>query len=94
MNQGASNIRFQIHFGDTHTCSVLESLKPGQKANVLVVPEDDAKAEPIKARAIRTKDGKDVFVEMPDGVKVDWSYHRLVKEAIPHYKGLAKSRGR
>jgi hypothetical protein len=67
-------------------CSVIENFPPGQEADVLVVPENDQTAQPIKAKGRRSQDGKEFTVTMPDGEEAKWGYDSLKNETIPIYK--------
>jgi predicted glycosyltransferase len=82
----AKNIGYAVQFSDRHTCSVIESMKPGDERTVLVVPEINSKAEPKAVRAKRSQDGEEFMVIMPDGVEAKWLYDDLKNTIIPHYK--------
>ena len=68
------NTGYALQLIDRHTCSVIESIKPGDEKTVLVVPEINSQAEPTAARAKRSQDGKEFIVNMPDGVVEKWAY--------------------
>ena len=82
---GSNNAGYALHF-DRRTCSVIESMKPGDEKTVLVVPEINSKGEPKAARARRSEDGEEFVVIMPDGVEAKWAYADLKDTIIPHYK--------
>jgi hypothetical protein len=82
----AKHSDYALQFIDRHTCSVIESMKPGDERTVLVVPEINSKVEPTAARAKRSLDGEEFIVTMPDGVVAKWAYDDLKNEIIPHYK--------
>lgn len=79
-------ITYVLAFNDRHNCSVIESFKPGQEMDVLVVPENDLKKQPINAKARRSQDGEDFTFTMPDGDTGSWEYDFLRYKVIPHYK--------
>ena len=83
-----SNTSYALQFSDRHTCSVIESMKPGDERTVLVVPEINSNGVPTAVRARRTQDGKEFVVTMPDGMETKWLYDELKNEIIPHYKPL------
>jgi hypothetical protein len=82
----AKNTGYALQLIDRHTCSVIESMKPGDERTVLVVPEIDSKVEPTAARAKRSQDGEELIVTMPDGVVAKWAYDALKNKIIPYYK--------
>lgn len=82
----AKNTGYALQLIDRHTCSVIESMKPGDERTVLVVPEFDSKVEPTAARAKRSQDGEEFIVTMPDGVVAKWAYDDLKNKIIPYYK--------
>ena len=88
---GAKNTGYALQLIDRHTCSVIESMKPGDERTVLVVPEINSTAEPTAARAKRSQDGEEFIVTMPDGVVAKWAYDELKNNIIPDYKPLARS---
>ncbi len=81
----STNAGYALQF-DRHTCSVIESMKPGDEKTVLVVPEINSKGEPKAARARRSQDGEEFVVIMPDGVEAKWAYDDLRSTIIPHSK--------
>jgi hypothetical protein len=81
----STNAGYALQF-DRHTCSVIESMKPGDEKTVLVVPEINSTGEPKAARARRSQDGEEFVVIMPDGVEAKWAYDDLRSTIIPHYK--------
>jgi hypothetical protein len=85
----AKNTGYALQLIDRHTCSVIESMQPGDERTVLVVPEINSKAEPTAARAKRSQDGEEFIVTMPDGVVAKWAYDDLKNNIIPHYKPSA-----
>ena len=80
---------YALQLIDPRTCSVIESMKPGDERTVLVVPEIDSTAEPTAARAKRSQDGQEFIVTMPDGVVAKWAYDDLKNNILPHYKSSA-----
>ena len=82
------NTGYAVQFSDPHTCSVIESMKPGEAKTVLVVPQINSKGEPTAARAIRSQDGEEFIVTMPDGVVTKWAYDDLKNKILPHYRPL------
>jgi hypothetical protein len=85
----AKHTGYALQFIDRHTCSVIESMKPGDERTVLVVPEINSTVEPTAVRAKRSPDGEEFLVTMPDGVVVKWAYDELKNSILPHYKPLA-----
>ncbi|MEO7863829.1 MAG: hypothetical protein ABIU05_26040 [Nitrospirales bacterium] len=79
-------IAYVLALKDRHDCSVIESFKPGQEDVVDVVPENDLKAKPTKAKARRSQDGEDFTFAMSDGETGSWAYDFLKNSAIPFYK--------
>ena len=86
----AKNTGYVLQLIDRHTCSVIESMQPGDERTVLVVPEIYSTADPTAARAKRSQDGKEFIVTMPDGVVAKWAYDDLKNKIIPHFKPLEK----
>jgi hypothetical protein len=85
----AKHSGYALQLIDRHTCSVIESMKPGDEKTVLVVPEIDSQVEPTAARAKRSQDGQEFIVTMPDGVVAKWAYDDLKNNILPHYKSSA-----
>ena len=85
-----ANTGYVLQLIDRHTCSVIESMQPGDERTVLVVPEINSTVEPTAARAKRSQDGKEFIVNMPDGVVAKWDYDDLKSKIIPHFKPLEK----
>lgn len=69
-----------------HNCSVIESFKPGEEGNVLVVPANDQGAEPIHAIGRRSSNGETFTHTTPDGETVSWDFVHLTTSAIPYFK--------
>jgi len=79
-------IAYVLALKDRHNCSVIEGFKPGQEDAVYVVPGDDLKAKPTKAKARRNQDGEDFTFAMSDGETGSWEYDFPKNSAIPFYK--------
>jgi hypothetical protein len=79
-------IAYVLALNHRHNCSVIECFKPGQEGYVLVVPENDLTAQPIKAKARRSQDGEDFTFTMSDGETGSWAYDFLKNSVIPFYK--------
>jgi hypothetical protein len=86
---GRTNDGYALQFNDRLTCFAIERMKPGDERTVLVFPEMHSKAQPTAARAIRSQDGEEFMVTMPDGVTAKWAYEDLKNTIIPHYRPLA-----
>ena len=75
---------YVLDLRDKSNCSRIESAKPGKEVQVLVRPENDSMAQPIKAMGTRSKDGTsfNVVVTTADGKQTfDWD-HNVLKNAI------------
>ena len=79
-------IAYVLALKDRHNCSVIESAMPGQEDAVYVVPGNDLKAKPTKAKARRSQDGEDFTFAMPDGETGSSAYDFLENSATPFYK--------
>ena len=79
-------IAYVLALKDRLNCSVIESFKPGQEMDVLVVPDNNEKGQPIRAKGRSSQDGEDFTFTMPDGETGSWNYTRLTTLAIPKYK--------
>jgi hypothetical protein len=79
-------ITYVLALNDRHNCSVIESFKPGQEDDVLVVPDNDLEAQPIRAKGRRSQDGEDFTFTMLDGETGSWEYDFLKNVTIPIYK--------
>jgi cytosine/adenosine deaminase-related metal-dependent hydrolase len=69
-----------LHLKDRHNCSVLESLKPGEERDVLVIDHDDPTAKPFRVKAQRSYDAEDIRVPLPDGTTINRKYAQLLKQ--------------
>ena len=70
---------------DRPTCSCIASIKPGQTKEVLVRPELEPLATPIRANATRSQDGKYLCVEVrtPQGQQEflpSLDFHVLIRQ--------------
>ena len=79
-------ITYVLALNNRHNCSVIESFKPGQEGNVLVVPANDQGTEPIPAIGRRSSNGEDFTYTTPDGEMVSWNFAFLTTSKIPHFK--------
>ncbi len=79
-------LTYVLALHDRHNCSVIESFKPGQVDDVLVVPAGDPEAEPVHAIGRRSPNGEDFSYTTPDGETVSWNFDFLRTTTIPHYK--------
>jgi len=78
--------RLVLALKDRHNYSVIESSMPGQEDAVYIVPGNDLKAKPTKAKARRSQDGEDFTFAMPDGETGSSVYDFLKNSATPFYK--------
>jgi cytosine/adenosine deaminase-related metal-dependent hydrolase len=69
-----------LHLKDRHNCSVLESLKPGEERDVLVIDPDQPTAKAVRVKAHRSFDGEDIRVPLPDGTTISRNYDELLKQ--------------
>lgn len=68
-----------LHLKDRHNCSVLQSLKPGEEREVLLVVHEAPTSPPVRVNAKRSADGKDFVAPTPDGLAIDISYADLLQ---------------
>jgi cytosine/adenosine deaminase-related metal-dependent hydrolase len=69
-----------LHLKDRHNCSVLESLKPGEERDVLVVDPDEPTAKAVRVKAQRSFDGEDIRVPLADGTTINRKYDELLNQ--------------
>ena len=69
-----------LHLKNRHNCSVLESLKPGEERDVLVIDHDEPTAKAFRVKAQRSYDGEDIRVPLPDGTTINRNYDDLLKQ--------------
>jgi hypothetical protein len=79
-------LTYVLVLNDRHNCSGIENLKPDQECDVLVVPANDPKAEPVHAIGRRSQDGEDFTYTTPDGDSVSWNFEFLTRSTIPNFK--------
>jgi hypothetical protein len=75
---------YVLHLRDKSTCSRIQSARPGKEVPVLVRPELNKTAKPIKAKGILSDDGKtfSVVVTRADGKQQThaWNYKELLEQ--------------
>ena len=69
-----------LHLKDRHNCSVLQSLKPGEERDVLVIDHDEPTAKAVRVKAQRSYDGEDIRVPLPDGTTINMNYDELLNQ--------------
>lgn len=75
-----------LHLADRHNCSVMESLKPGDEKEILLILHDVPNATPVHVRTKRTTDGEGFTALTPDGHEIGYTYAdllQLIKEKKP-----------
>ena len=69
-----------LHLKDRHNCSVLESPKPGEERDVLVIDHDEPTAKAFRVKAQRSYDGEEIRVPLPDSTTIHMNYDELLKQ--------------
>ena len=74
-------LTYVINFRDSANCSGIQNVQPGEEILVLVHPEQEPLADELRAKGIRSRDGKLFTVEitMADGThqSFEWEYPLL-----------------
>ena len=75
------SLTYVINFRDSANCSRIQNVSPGEEVLVLVHPEEEPLADELRAKWIRSRDGKlfTVDITMADGTpqSSEWEYPLL-----------------
>ena len=77
----SDSLTYVINFRDNSNCSRIQHAQPGEEILVLVHPEQEPLADELRAKGIRSRDGKLFTVEitMAEGTlqSFEWEYPLL-----------------
>jgi hypothetical protein len=77
----SNSLTYMINFRDSANCSRIQNAQPGEEILVLVHPEQEPLADPLRAKGTRSQDGKLFVVEITtaDGApqSFEWEYPLL-----------------
>jgi hypothetical protein len=77
----SNSLTYVINFRDNSTCSRIQNAQPGEEILVLVHPEQEPLADPLRAKGTRSQDGTLFVVEITtaDGApqSFEWEYPLL-----------------
>jgi len=77
----SNSLTYVINFRDASNCSRIQNAQPGEEILVLVHPEQEPLADPLRAKGTRSQDGTLFVVEITtaDGVpqSFEWEYSLL-----------------
>ena len=75
------SLTYVINFRDSSNCVRIQNAQPGEEIEVLVHPEQEPLADPLRAKGTRSQDGVLFIVEitMADGTSqsFEWEYPLL-----------------